>query len=227
VTGHTLKFIRFGWLSGLAVILLLGSNDVLAVSRRSQTQQPQAQTRNSGPQAAPTTCQAPTAAPQGQGRGDRGGGNPTPTPGGGSPNQGGGGGRGGPGGSGGPGFCWWHDESIKKEIGLRDDQIRRIDALYERRAKDMAPFLQELSKEYDTLQQMTRERTVEDSTFAVQISKWSSLDQRIRDSRLLMNYRAYRVLDPEQYKKLQAYMDKLRADFERRGRGGAAHPAAR
>lgn len=180
----------------------------------------------SGTRAAGSTTATPSTASQGAGRGDRAGGNPTP--GGGSPNQGGGGGRGGPGGSGGPGgFCWWHDEPIKKEIGLRDDQIRRIDALYERRAKDMAPFLQELSKEYDTLQQMTRERTVEDSTFAVQISKWSSLDQRIRDSRLLMNYRAYRVLDAEQYKKLQAYMDKLRADFERRGRGGAAHPAAR
>jgi Spy/CpxP family protein refolding chaperone len=102
-----------------------------------------------------------------------------------------------------------------------------MDALYERRAKDMAPFLQELAKETDALQQMTRERTVEDSAFAVQISKVSSLDQRIRDSRSLMNYRCYRVLDPEQYKKLLAYLDKLRADWERRGRGGAPHPAAR
>jgi Spy/CpxP family protein refolding chaperone len=137
------------------------------------------------------------------------------------------GGRGGPGGPGGPGgFCWWHDETVKKEIGLRDDQIRRIDALYEKRAKDMAPFLQELTKEADALQQMTRERVVDDAAFAVQISKWSSLDQRIRDSRLLLNYRAYRVLDAEQYKKLLAYTDKLRADWNR-GRGGVARPAAR
>jgi hypothetical protein len=139
------------------------------------------------------------------------------------------GGRGGPGGSGGPGglgACWWRDEAVKKEIGLRDDQIRRMDGLYEKRAKDMAPFLQELAKETETLQQMTRERVVEDSTFAVQISKVSSLDQRIRDSRSLMNYRAYRVLDAEQYKKLLAYFDKLRADWNR-GRGGVARPAAR
>jgi len=120
--------------------------------------------------------------------------------------------------------CWWRDEGIKKEIGLRDDQIRRMDALYERRAKDMAPFLQEYTKETEALQQMTRERVVDDSQFAVQISKVSSLDQRIRDSRSLMNYRAYRVLDAEQYKKLLAYLDKL---WERRGRGGVAHPAAR
>jgi hypothetical protein len=35
------------------------------------------------------------------------------------------------------------------------------------------------------------------------------------------------VLDADQYKKLLAYLDKLRADWDRRGRGGVAHPAAR
>jgi len=141
-----------------------------------------------------------------------------------------GGGRGGPGGPGGLGGCWWRDEALKKEIGLRDDQIRRMDGLYEKRAKDMAPFLQELTKENDILQGMTRERVLDDTTLAVQISKVGSLDQRIRDSRALMNYRAYRVLDADQYKKLLAYLaylDKLRADWDRRGRGGVAHPAAR
>jgi hypothetical protein len=99
-----------------------------------------------------------------------------------------------------------------------------MDSLYERRAKDMAPFLVEYTKEFDLLQQMTRERVVEDNVYAAQIAKVSTLDQRIRDSRSLMNYRVYRLLDAEQYKKLLAYFDKLRADFDRRGRGGLFHP---
>jgi hypothetical protein len=100
-----------------------------------------------------------------------------------------------------------------------------MDGLYARRAQDMAPFLQEYTKERDLLEQMTRERAVDEATFSLQISKTGALWQKINDSGKMMSYRVLRVLDADQYKKLLTYLDKLQADWGSRGRSGAPHPS--
>jgi len=99
----------------------------------------------------------------------------SPTP---SPAQGRGGGsmdgRGSPG-RGGPGggdvfheWEWWKDDTAKRELGLTDKVAADIDRFYQNRLRAVTPFIEEWRKQRDNLQQMTLERSVDESVYAVQ-----------------------------------------------------------
>jgi len=147
----------------------------------------------------------------------------SPTP---SPAQGRGGGsmdgRGGPG-RGGPGggdvfheWEWWKDDTAKRELGLTDKVAADIDRFYQNRLRAVTPFIEEWRKQRDNLQQMTLERSVDESVYAVQVAHLESLTSKLRESRTTMLYHIYRLLTPEQYKKLAEVRDR---HFQR-GRGG-------
>ena len=147
----------------------------------------------------------------------------SPTP---SPAQGRGGGsmdgRGGPG-RGGPGggdvfheWEWWKDDTAKRELGLTDKVAADIDRFYQIRLRAVTPFIEEWRKQRDNLQQMTLERSVDESVYAVQVAHLESLTSKLRESRTTMLYHIYRLLTPEQYKKLAEVRDR---HFQR-GRGG-------
>jgi Spy/CpxP family protein refolding chaperone len=147
----------------------------------------------------------------------------SPTP---SPAQGRGGGsmdgRGGPG-RGGPGggdvfheWEWWKDDTAKRELGLTDKVAADIDRFYQIRLRAVTPFIEEWRKQRDNLQQMTLERSVDESMYAVQVAHLESLTSKLRESRTTMLYHIYRLLTPEQYKKLAEVRDR---HFQR-GRGG-------
>jgi len=147
----------------------------------------------------------------------------SPTP---SPAQGRGGGsmdgRGSPG-RGGPGggdvfheWEWWKDDTAKRELGLTDKVAADIDRFYQNRLRAVTPFIEEWRKQRDNLQQMTLERSVDESVYAVQVAHLESLTSKLRESRTTMLYHIYRLLTPEQYKKLAEVRDR---HFQR-GRGG-------
>jgi Spy/CpxP family protein refolding chaperone len=151
----------------------------------------------------------------------------------GRPGGGPGGGRGGPGGLNiGPpanpspasiGWEWWKDADVAKQVGLRPDQASRIDRFYASRVKDIDPVVQEFKKERDTLDKMLADRTVDESTLNLQITKYNALNSTIVQSRYLMLYRISKVLEPDQYAKLQVVFQKRVQEFEqRRARGGGA-----
>jgi len=92
----------------------------------------------------------------------------------------------------------------------------------------MASFVDELHKQRDLLEQMARERTADDATITVQISKFEAPQAELDKSRILMDYKISRVLTDDQNKKLQAYWERQRAadwaarcaaDGRGRGRG--------
>jgi Spy/CpxP family protein refolding chaperone len=145
----------------------------------------------------------------------------SPTP---SPAQGRGAmdGRGGPG-RGGPGggdvfheWEWWKDDTAKRELGLTDKVAADIDRFYQIRLRAVTPFIEEWRKQRDNLQQMTLERSVDESMYAVQVAHLESLTSKLRESRTTMLYHIYRLLTPEQYKKLAEVRDR---HFQR-GRSG-------
>jgi Spy/CpxP family protein refolding chaperone len=91
-----------------------------------------------------------------------------------------------------------------------------IDSFYQRRQREVAPFVAEFLKQSEVLNQMTNERKVDESTYAVQVSHVEALRSRLRESRIVMLYHIYMKLTPEQYKKLADVRDR----HYQRGRGG-------
>ena len=67
----------------------------------------------------------------------------------------------------------------------------------------MTPFVEEWRKQRDILKQMTVERSVDEAAYAVQVAHVESLTTKLRESRTTMLYHIYRLLTPEQYKKLR------------------------
>jgi Spy/CpxP family protein refolding chaperone len=126
------------------------------------------------------------------------------------------GGRGGPDSE----YKFWKDPAAIKEIGLAPDQGARIDRIYEGRARQIAPFADELVKQRAELDRLIRERTVDPSAVELQASKVTALFAKMQESRFVMLYRMYMVLTPDQYKKLQALFDRQRAGEHGRGRSG-------
>lgn len=112
---------------------------------------------------------------------------------------------------------WWKDELVKKEIGLSDEKARKIDQFFQDRTRRLAPLVDEFNKQEDELDRMTRERTVDEVTYSLQVGRVWDLRRRLGESRTIMLYRIYQELTPEQHKKLQALRERNRG-----GRGGGS-----
>jgi Spy/CpxP family protein refolding chaperone len=190
------------WTFSLSAALAFTGFEIGAVTQTSST--PPAQTGASS--AKPSSQTPPTAPPSTAGtRGN--------TPG--QPGQGRGRiGTSVPGQRDGP--TWWHDETVKKELALTADQIRRLDIIYERRAKDLDPLREELNKQVAELSRLMSNRNAGTAAIALQVAHLEVPRAKINESFYVMMYRMSLVLDVEQNKKLQAIFDRNRE----RGRGG-------
>ena len=69
---------------------------------------------------------------------------------------------------------------------------------------------------YVPLEKMTAERTVDEATYAAQVGKTQYLLSKLNETRTVMLYTIYLVLDPKQYEQLRVIRDR------RFGRGGGA-----
>jgi len=106
------------------------------------------------------------------------------------------------------GWEWWKDDRATKEMGLKPEQISRLDAFYTRRMKDIDPVVQESQRESAVLDKMFADRTVDEATLSTEIAKASALRALIAQSRIIMLYRMAKVLDTDQYTKLKAIHDR-------------------
>jgi hypothetical protein len=115
---------------------------------------------------------------------------------------------------------WWNDDAVKKEIGLRPNQAADIDRFYQRRVRDMEPVVQALVQEKAVLVKMIADRVVDDTQLDLELTKYDAMRLKLEASRTLMLYRISKVLDADQYAKLQAVIDRHEA-AGRRGREAA------
>jgi hypothetical protein len=111
---------------------------------------------------------------------------------------------------------WWKDELIIKELQLSPQKVRRLDAIFMDRTKRFASVAEEYPVELAKLEQMARERTVDESTYALQAAKVWFLRSQRDQSRSVMLYRMSLELSPEQHRKLVEIRDRGRG-----GRGGS------
>jgi Spy/CpxP family protein refolding chaperone len=122
-----------------------------------------------------------------------------------------------------PTWEWWSDADIKRTIGLTEQQVKKIDDIYQdRRRRDMAYAL-EFARSWAELDRVTVERSVDEGTYGVMVQAVEALGSRLRESRTTMLYRIYRQLQPDQYTKLRGIIDRRTKD----GRGRGAGPGPR
>lgn len=115
---------------------------------------------------------------------------------------------------------WWNDPEIQKELGLSAEKVGRINDIYTRRNADLRPVVHEYLRESAVLDKMTRERVADDATYQLQVMRVEAARARVNESRMVMLYRMYRELTPEQHGRLQDIFDRR---FDR-GRGRPAPP---
>lgn len=116
-----------------------------------------------------------------------------------------------------PEFEWWNE--AKKELGLTDAKAKEIDRIFQERARHAKPFFDQWRTEFDIQAKMAKERTVDDVTFALQVSRVDSLSSELRKSRAVMYYRMLKKLSAEQIKKLEEIRDRRERDGRGRGAG--------
>ena len=104
---------------------------------------------------------------------------------------------------------------MKKDLGLTEDQVKRLDGLYQDRTKHMKTLADAYDKEWMALDRMTSERVVDESVYNVQMVREESLRFELSKSRLMMLYKMDRELTPDQYKKLPDILNKYRPDSSR------------
>jgi Spy/CpxP family protein refolding chaperone len=111
---------------------------------------------------------------------------------------------------------WWKDPAIIKEISLTPDQAAQIDRIYEQRAKQIAPYLDEYDKQRAELDRLFRERTADAKVIELQAAKLMTPRLEIDKTRFVMLYRMFKVLSTDQNNKLQEIWHRN----GNRGRGG-------
>jgi Spy/CpxP family protein refolding chaperone len=104
---------------------------------------------------------------------------------------------------GGPFWPWWNDQNVQKTLALDAAKVRRIDGIYKKRSAELAPTVAKLADERKVLDEMTRALSADEDSYQLQVMKVMGLRSRIDETRVVMLYRIYRELRPDQYKKLQ------------------------
>jgi Spy/CpxP family protein refolding chaperone len=114
---------------------------------------------------------------------------------------------------------WWKDQEFIRTASLTPEKSQFIDRIFQNRQRLMRPIAEGLQKELAVLDRMTRERVAPDEEYQLQVIRVETLWARLRESRMVMFYRMYRELTPEQYKQLESARQRRRD-----GRGGGSSP---
>src|SRR6185369_15575869 len=97
---------------------------------------------------------------------------------------------------------------VQKEIGLTPDVAKKIDYAWQAWVKRSKPNFDRYDQERDVLAKLTRDAVVEPEQYRVQLSIVEGLRSQLNISRSEMVYRLFKMLKPEQNKKLQDYFER-------------------
>jgi Spy/CpxP family protein refolding chaperone len=114
---------------------------------------------------------------------------------------------------------WWLDADFQRELGLSEEKVRQINALYEQESQKVQPWVQDFLRQSERLNRMTADRVIDVVAYEMQVAKVTAAGARLQESRTVMLYRIYMELTPEQYRKFQEIRDR-KSDGRRRGSDG-------
>jgi len=113
---------------------------------------------------------------------------------------------------------WWQDEAVKKELMLSEQQVRKIDQLFQQRERDMKLIAADYEKQDAELDKMRREYAVTPEVLRLQVIRAQLLRNELDISRAVMLYRMSLAMSAGQRAKLQGISERQMG----RGRGGGA-----
>jgi Spy/CpxP family protein refolding chaperone len=116
---------------------------------------------------------------------------------------------------------WWQSDRVKTEIGLTAEQSRQLEDVFQTMLPRMRAEKEELDREERAVSRLMTDATAAEADVTQAIDRVEALRARAGKTRLLMLYRMYRVLTPEQRQKLQVMHDKRE---RRRHEGGNTRP---
>jgi Spy/CpxP family protein refolding chaperone len=102
---------------------------------------------------------------------------------------------------------WWHDEKMKAELGLTEQQSADVHAVFQAALPRLRAAKKELDELDGVLSAMIRERTADESEVARVVDKVEAARSSLGKERTLMLYRIHRILTPEQNARLKALHD--------------------
>jgi len=114
---------------------------------------------------------------------------------------------------------WWKDAEVRKQLQLTDQQVRDISRIYDDRVRQTRPTYEALQKHLAELNKMARERTVDVSTYSVQVTSVEGLRSEVNKTRSVLLYAISRRLSAEQHQKLGEIRDRR---WSGRGNGPAS-----
>ena len=113
-------------------------------------------------------------------------------------------------------FAWWKSESLKKELGLTDDQCARIEAIVQSTLPTLRQGKDDLDRGEAELSRLI-EAGADEATVTKQIDKVEGIRAFLNKTRTLMLLRERQVLTPEQRAAFKASYEKGQQDRRRDG----------
>jgi Spy/CpxP family protein refolding chaperone len=114
------------------------------------------------------------------------------------------------------GFKWWQTERFKKELALTQEQINRIEAIYQTTEPLLRSQKQAVDRREEKLSKTIQDPKSDEATLLQAIDRLESARSEISRTRNLMFFRIRRVLTDEQNVKINAMHARDRAERENR-----------
>jgi Spy/CpxP family protein refolding chaperone len=114
---------------------------------------------------------------------------------------------------------WWKDADVQKELGLTDAKVKNINRIFEDRVRRSQALAEKYEAERAELNRVTEARQLSVEAYTILVTQVEALRTELNKGRLVMLYRIYRELTPEQNQKVREIREK-RMNAVRSGRGG-------
>lgn len=117
------------------------------------------------------------------------------------------------------GFKWWQTERFKKELALTQEQINRIEGIFQTTEPMLRSQKQAVDRREEKLSKIIQDPKSDEPAVLQAIDRLEAARSEISRTRNLMFFRIRRVLSDEQNLKITAMYAKDRADRENRAKG--------
>jgi Spy/CpxP family protein refolding chaperone len=106
---------------------------------------------------------------------------------------------------------WWQSQRVQEEIGLSPSQVQALERIFQETLPGMREERANLDLRERTLSKLLREATADETEIMLAIDRVETIRARASKVRLLMLYRMYRVLTPNQRQSLKVMQERSRS----------------
>jgi Spy/CpxP family protein refolding chaperone len=117
------------------------------------------------------------------------------------------------------GFKWWQNTRFQRELGLTDEQVTRLEGIFQTTSPTMRAQKNALDRLEDTLSKVIADPASDEAAVLQASDRVEAARGELSRTRTLMLYRMRRVLSNEQNEKMKQLHEKG-VDRDGRPRGG-------